>query len=331
MDQIFNNPRMLSRSWYAVLPSRKLKKKVPKSIAFFDYKIALFRDENGKASALYAYCPHMGADLGVGKVVGNTLVCPYHKWAFNGAGSCTRVVGKNTTAEANHTLSFPLVEKYGFIWIFNGEKADYPFPEIKWSEKDHWILSFPPSVIGCHPHIIGTNNPDFNHIETTHGLQFDGIPTQSQDAHRLFYKYRINFKPKNIIDSLFAAFSGKTYDFDIVQNGASNIVMDISSTNYDFRTLISLYPTTDGKTVSRFFLFIPKGGLISRILCLNLLKLPILIASIFKIQLQDLSIYNNIDFELPAYEPTIIRHKDMVESLGTFHPKDKTRSIQSRI
>lgn len=327
MDSIFNNPRLLSRSWYALIPSRQLKKKVPKSVTFFDYKIALFRDESGKASALFAYCPHMGADLGLGKVAGNTLVCPYHKWAFNQEGTCTRIIGKNTTPEQNHTLSFPLVEKYGFIWIFNGEKADFPFPEIKWSSKDHWILSFPKNIIGCHPHIIGTNNPDFNHLETLHGLQFEGKPEQIQDRHQLFYKYRINFKPKNLVDKLFQLYSGTIYDFDLAQHGGSNIIMDISSTNYQFRTLISLYPTLDGKTISRFFLFVPKGGFFSRILGLPLLKLPILIASIFKIQLQDLSIYNNIKFEVPQYEPTVVRHKEFVESLGSFHPKDKSRSI----
>jgi nitrite reductase/ring-hydroxylating ferredoxin subunit len=331
MNEIFNNPRLLSRSWYAVLPSSKLKKKIPKSISFFDYKIALFRDQTGKASALYAYCPHMGADLGVGKVVGNTLVCPYHKWAFNQEGTCTRIVGKNTTADANHTLSFPLVEKYGFIWIFNGEKADFPFPELKWSEKDHYVLSFPQTVLGCHPHIVGTNNPDFNHLETLHGLQFEGKPQQLQDRHQLLYKYRINFRPKNILDKIFALYAGKTYAFDIVQHGGSNISMDISSTNYEFRTLISLYPTLEGKTISRFFLFIPKGNLFSRIFRLGFLKLPVLMASIFKIQLQDLSIYDNIRFEVPVYEPTIVRHKEFVESLGAFHPKDKSRSIPASI
>lgn len=315
MQAIFNNPKMLSRSWYVVLPSSKLKKK-PKSVDFFDYKLALFRDKNGEPSALYAYCPHMGADLGKGKVEGNTIVCPYHLWAFNQAGVCNR--GKSTH-------SFPVVERYGFIWIFNGEKADYPFPEVKWSSKDHHVLRFPKNIIGCHPHIIGTNNPDFNHLETLHSLQFEGKPQQTQVGHhKLVYKYRIQLNPKSLIDKFFSFVSGKIYDFHITQYGDSNIIMDIESTRYQFRTLITLYPTADGKTISRFFLFIPKGGF-------GLLRLPLLLASIMKIQMQDLGIYDNIEFVLPDNEPTILKHKNFVEALGTFHPKDKARSIAASL
>jgi phenylpropionate dioxygenase-like ring-hydroxylating dioxygenase large terminal subunit len=325
MNAIFNNPNVLSRSWYAVLPSRQLKKNSAKSIDFFDYKIALFRDKKGKANALYAYCPHMGADLGIGKVAGGMLMCPYHKWTFNESGKCTRSSG-NARPEDNNVLSFPIIEKFGFIWVFNGEKEEFSFPKLKWSEKDHYVLSFPKNIIGCHPHIVGTNNPDFNHLESLHGLQFLGKPEQIKEVHELHYKYQINYKPKNLLEKMYSWLTGKIYNFHIVQHGSSNIVMDIESTNYQFRTLIALYPTMDGKTISRFFLFIPKGKM-----GLHLLKLPLLIASIFKIQMQDLSIYNNIKFKLPEHEPTITEHKNFIDSLGTFHPTDMSRSTPSTI
>jgi cholesterol 7-dehydrogenase len=42
--------------------------------------LVLFRTESGEAKVLDAYCPHMGADLGVGsKVVGDCIECPFHK------------------------------------------------------------------------------------------------------------------------------------------------------------------------------------------------------------------------------------------------------------
>jgi len=35
----------------------------------------------------HAFCPHMGAHLGMGGVVvGNSLQCPFHGWSFNVAG-----------------------------------------------------------------------------------------------------------------------------------------------------------------------------------------------------------------------------------------------------
>jgi hypothetical protein len=58
----------------------------------------------------------------------------------------------------------------------------------------------------------------------------------------------------------------------------------------------------------------------------NLLKLPLILASILKVQMQDLTIYNNIRFKLPDYEPTMMRHAKMIEQLGAFHPSDRSRT-----
>lgn len=330
----FNNSKVLSRSWYLICKSSEIKKGRIKSFELLDFKIAVFRSDDGDVKALYATCPHMGADLGKGIVAKNHLLCPYHKWAFDKNGVCQRIPGKYYNQQLKPTTiktpTFPVIEKYGFIWIFNGEKEDFPFPKLKWEEKDHYILSLPSTLLGCHPHIIGTNNPDFNHLVFMHELQFTKEPRQTQgNYYNLNYDYQAQYIPKTILDKVFTFLSGATFTFDIVQHGANLIVMDIESRNYQFRTLISLIPRLDGKTKARFFLFIPKLTGIQKILGLNLLKLPFLLMSIFRVQMQDHLIYNNIIFNLPDYEPSIVRHKDFIESLGTFHPFDKSKNVPS--
>ena len=42
--------------------------------------LAIYRGEDGQVYALDAYCPHLGANLGLGKVCGNSLECPFHAW-----------------------------------------------------------------------------------------------------------------------------------------------------------------------------------------------------------------------------------------------------------
>jgi cholesterol 7-dehydrogenase len=56
-------------------------------------QLVVFRDEKGEAHILDAYCPHMGANLGVGgRVVGDCIECPFHGWKFRGYdGKCTEV------------------------------------------------------------------------------------------------------------------------------------------------------------------------------------------------------------------------------------------------
>lgn len=52
-----------------------------------------FRTQDGVAHVMDAYCPHLGANLGVmGRVVGDCIECPFHGWRFRGKdGVCTHV------------------------------------------------------------------------------------------------------------------------------------------------------------------------------------------------------------------------------------------------
>lgn len=55
--------------------------------------LVAFRTEDGVAHVFDAYCPHLGAHLGVmGRVVGDCIECPFHGWRFSGKdGACTHV------------------------------------------------------------------------------------------------------------------------------------------------------------------------------------------------------------------------------------------------
>ena len=55
--------------------------------------LAVFRGETGQSFVTDAYCPHMGANLGVGGIVkGNCLECPFHGWTFRGDdGKCVKI------------------------------------------------------------------------------------------------------------------------------------------------------------------------------------------------------------------------------------------------
>jgi nitrite reductase (NADH) small subunit len=45
--------------------------------------------QNGKFAALDNWCPHRRGPLGEGWLEGNTVVCPWHAWAFHlDTGEC---------------------------------------------------------------------------------------------------------------------------------------------------------------------------------------------------------------------------------------------------
>lgn len=82
--------------WFRILASQDLKDKEVKYINAHGESLAVFRGEDKIVYALDAYCPHLGANLGVeGQVINSRCIqCPFHGWSFDGkTGNC--VTGKD--------------------------------------------------------------------------------------------------------------------------------------------------------------------------------------------------------------------------------------------
>src|SRR5438045_4014627 len=80
------------RGWFAVCFSADLAPGATRAVRYFGQDLVVYRGEDGVARVLDAYCPHLGAHLGVGgKVVGDTIRCPFHAWRFDGCGDCVGI------------------------------------------------------------------------------------------------------------------------------------------------------------------------------------------------------------------------------------------------
>ena len=89
--------------------------------------IVLYRKQAGQAVALQDICPHKLAPMSQGKKVGDNLQCGYHGLEFDCTGKCVRNPQGNGQIPNQATLrAFPLVERYGVLWIWMGdaERAD---------------------------------------------------------------------------------------------------------------------------------------------------------------------------------------------------------------
>ncbi len=71
-------------------------------LRFAGENFVVFRDTKGMVHVLDAYCPHLGANLGIGgKVRGNCIECPFHGWQFDGhSGKCTTIPYSATERES---------------------------------------------------------------------------------------------------------------------------------------------------------------------------------------------------------------------------------------
>ena len=149
-------PPVYPNSWYEVMRSEEIPVGGVKAVSMIGQQLAVFRRENGQVSVLDAYCPHLGAHLGVGGIVrGNCIECPFHSWQFDGeTGQCTKIPYAAKVPSFAKVKVWQTIEVNGIIFVwFDAEGRDpgyFPedFSEIKkgkWTYRGHTV-----HYVNCH-------------------------------------------------------------------------------------------------------------------------------------------------------------------------------------
>lgn len=121
--------------WYVAALSREVERSLlARTIA--DEQVILYRTEGGRPVAMLDRCPHRLVPLSAGKLVGDAVQCGYHGITFDCDGRCVRIPGESEIAPHFRSTTFPIVERWGFVWIWlgNPEIAD----ESKIPSDFHW-------------------------------------------------------------------------------------------------------------------------------------------------------------------------------------------------
>ena len=149
-------PPVYPNSWYEVMRSEELPVGSVKAVSMIGQQLAVFRGEGGQVSVMDAYCPHLGAHLGVGGLVkGNCIECPFHGWRFDGeTGQCTEIPYAAKVPNFAKVKVWPTVEINGIIFLWYDAEGRDPtyaldeFPDIKkgkWTYRGHTA-----HYVNCH-------------------------------------------------------------------------------------------------------------------------------------------------------------------------------------
>ncbi|MBC7659859.1 MAG: aromatic ring-hydroxylating dioxygenase subunit alpha [Chitinophagaceae bacterium] len=185
---VFNNWDVIAQGWFFVGKSRNLKPGKIMPFVIHGHRLAVFRGTSGQVIALDAYCPHMGTDLTIGKVKGDSIECYFHHWRFDADGACVDIPClKERESESippmAKTSSYAVCERYGSIWVYPAKKAPNPvaeFPDYAGLELDVWLAS--KETVTCHQHVAMINGLDAQHLKTVHKLDLDMSLTENESS-----------------------------------------------------------------------------------------------------------------------------------------------------
>jgi 3-ketosteroid 9alpha-monooxygenase subunit A len=133
------------KGWYCVAESGQVPANSIFPATYLDKDIVVFRDKDGKARISDAYCPHLGAHLAShdGRNDNGTLICPFHKWAFDGAtGRCKSIPYTQVTPPVGLTMH-PVREINDTILMWyspSGAEPDFePFDMAVFDSSVEWL------------------------------------------------------------------------------------------------------------------------------------------------------------------------------------------------
>ncbi len=137
-------------TWYVACTPAEIDDK-PLGRQICGEKIVFYRGAQGKVAALEDFCPHRGAQLSLGQVCEGKLVCGYHGLAMGCDGKAVSMPGQRVQGFPQ-IRSYPVVERYGFIWVWPGDATladDGKIHQQQWADNPEWAFGGGQCHIHC--------------------------------------------------------------------------------------------------------------------------------------------------------------------------------------
>src|SRR5262245_28347173 len=169
----------LRNSWYVAAWDREVGR-TPRARTILGEPVVLYRTERGEPVGLEDRCCHRQLPLSMGTVLGNDLRCGYHGLKFDPSGKCVEIPGQDSIPPQAKVRSYPLHEKYNWVWIWMGDpaKADPALiPNWWWAEHKDWAFTRPDMIpVKCDYRLIADNVLDVTHLAFVHASSI-GAPS----------------------------------------------------------------------------------------------------------------------------------------------------------
>ncbi|MEO1508909.1 MAG: Rieske 2Fe-2S domain-containing protein, partial [Cyanobacteria bacterium J06633_23] len=183
-----------SEAWYPVHYVEDLDKTKPTRFTLLGQAVVIWWEPTSQTwSVLADQCPHRLAPLSEGRInEAGQLECPYHGWAFSGAGQCEHIPQQPTDSKAHLSnracvTSMPTAVRQGLLFVYPGKVAnaaqvEIPIIEAVEEEPDGWVMlntfrDLPYDALTLLENVLDASHIPYTHHKTV-GKRENAAPMQ---------------------------------------------------------------------------------------------------------------------------------------------------------
>jgi len=160
----------LRNCWYVAAGAGEVGR-VPLGRLLLGEPVVLYRQEDGTAVALEDRCCHRRAPLHKGRLEGDALRCGYHGFVFGADGACVEIPGVERVPPGVGVRSYPLAERWGYLWIWMGERAQADpalIPDLRAIGDPQWKFTGERLGVAANYFLLVENLIDLSHVAFVH-------------------------------------------------------------------------------------------------------------------------------------------------------------------
>jgi len=243
-------------SWYLFCESRELKTK-PLSRRILGHQLVAFRTASGRVTVMDANCAHLGADLGCGTVVGESIRCPFHHWQYGPDGACISIPNLTQIPSFARLRTYPVEERHGFVFFFNAREPLFPLPFILGCDPHDFVAAKVfRYTADCTWFMNSAHAFDTQHFAAVHDRRLLAPP--SIDCPAPFARrnsYRAEVIGQSIFDRILRRAAGRTVRITLTIWGGNVAVITADFDRVRSGFLMAMEPLENGQTLCHGIVF----------------------------------------------------------------------------
>jgi phenylpropionate dioxygenase-like ring-hydroxylating dioxygenase large terminal subunit len=161
----------LRNAWYVAAWDHEVSADRLFNRILLDQPLVLYRKRDGSVVALEDRCCHRHYPLHKGTLTDDCIRCHYHGFTYDAGGACVRIPGQSHVPDSARVMSYPVVERHRWIWVWMGEPAladESKIVDFHWLDDPRWRAKGTVLYVKSSYELIVENLLDLTHLAFVH-------------------------------------------------------------------------------------------------------------------------------------------------------------------